>query len=211
MPAARASFVSGRLVVPLFLDTSSASRVPSPASMRVFRFVLKLIIGVVFGALALAGGIGALIALGVISPGPKPTIPTVQAQPTVARAPVAPPHRAPAPPPPSAAPPEHHWYEGGTLSGAGAIEWQKATPENKLASCADMLAKLWMGGRLAPNLAGRIHTVDDLQEPARQLRQGLDKAFIGDPDPKMNAKTLTNQTVSETAIVVLSLMHWLKV
>lgn len=38
----------------------------------------------------------------------------------------------------------HHdqWYEGGTLQKADITEWQKATPENQLATSADFIASL---------------------------------------------------------------------
>ena len=37
-----------------------------------------------------------------------------------------------------------NWNEGGTLHKASALEWQKASYSNKLATSADMIANLWI-------------------------------------------------------------------
>lgn len=35
------------------------------------------------------------------------------------------------------------WYQGGTLHEANALTWQKASQQNKLATCADFIAGLY--------------------------------------------------------------------
>jgi hypothetical protein len=37
---------------------------------------------------------------------------------------------------------ENKWYEGGTLHKANAFEWQNASYDNKMATCADFFSKL---------------------------------------------------------------------
>ena len=100
------------------------------------------------------------------------------------------------------------WYQGGTLHQAGALEWQQATPQNKLATAADLLAKLWMDGKLKPKVAQRIHDVDDLMGPAAELVEGLNRALEKNGDAKLNRKIYTNQKVSEIAAMLLVMMGW---
>ncbi len=39
-------------------------------------------------------------------------------------------------------PKDSKWYLGGTLHSKSALEWQSATPEDKIATCADFIASL---------------------------------------------------------------------
>lgn len=91
------------------------------------------------------------------------------------------------------------WYEGGTLGGADAATWKVATQENKLATCADMLASLWIGKKLKPDFAAKIQSVDDLKGPAGQLVIALDKALSGD------AGALN---VATSAAMLMAMMGW---
>jgi hypothetical protein len=101
------------------------------------------------------------------------------------------------------------WYNGGTLSGSNGLDWQKATPEDKLATCADILAKLWIDKSLKPDVSAKLKSIDDLKPLAAELVAGLDKAFAGSRDPKANQKMLANQTVASTSVALLMMMGWL--
>jgi len=108
-----------------------------------------------------------------------------------------------------APPPEHQWYEGGTLSQANGLEWQEAKLPNKLATAADILAKLWTMGKLKPKIASKIHSVDDLRDPATDLVIALDRALEKQGTAEQNRQTFTNQNVSEIAIVLMKMMAWI--
>lgn len=108
---------------------------------------------------------------------------------------------------PSPAPTENgrHWYEGGTLHDATAADWKKATAANKLATCGDFLAKLWLSKSLSPTIQAQVNEVDDLKTYAGGLVGALDKAFEG-KDPE----AIGNPTVSATAVILLGSMGWVK-
>ena len=100
------------------------------------------------------------------------------------------------------------WYEGGTLHNKSALEWQLASTDNKLASCADFTARIWKTGSFKPSIATQISTVDDLRPYAQELVEFLDAAFQPDPDPAENRKIFANQKVSESAAAGMILLGW---
>jgi tetratricopeptide (TPR) repeat protein len=102
------------------------------------------------------------------------------------------------------------WYEGGTLHKKSGLEWQTASRENKLATCADFVATMWQKGNLKPSVANRISTVDDVRPYALELIDFLDAAFKSDPDPEQNRKLFTNQTVGSFAAIGMVTMRWAK-
>lgn len=102
------------------------------------------------------------------------------------------------------------WYEGGTLHKKSGLEWQTASRENKLATCADFVATMWQKGNLKPSVANRISTVDDVRPYALELVDFLDAAFKSDPDPEQNRKLFTNQTVGSFAAIGMVTMRWAK-
>ena len=102
------------------------------------------------------------------------------------------------------------WYEGGTLHSKSALDWQTASREDKLATCADFVTKMWQDGNLKPAIANNLSTVDDVRPHAQELVDFLDAAFKLDPDPEQNRKLFTNQTVSGTAAIGMVTMGWTK-
>ena len=121
--------------------------------------------------------------------------------------------RAPTPPevPAAAAePPGKEWYLGGTLHDAGALEWQTATPEDRLATCADLVVRMKESGHLKSSMAGRLKSVDDVRLPAVQLMVAIDKATASEPDPVKNRQLFVNQKVSSLAALNAALMGWLE-
>ncbi len=102
------------------------------------------------------------------------------------------------------------WYVGGTLHKRGALDWQQATAPDKLATCADLVASLWQKKALKPAIANGIDEIDDLKPRAAELAIALDKAFEPDPDAETNRKKFTNQKVSETAVILATMMGWVQ-
>ncbi|MEM1426183.1 MAG: hypothetical protein AAGF75_06485 [Cyanobacteria bacterium P01_H01_bin.130] len=100
------------------------------------------------------------------------------------------------------------WDEGGTLHQAGALDWQQATYKNKLATCADFVAKLWMEGLLAPELQEKIKTKDHVRVLAEMLVEELDKAMAPLPDAEENRKVYVNQSVSDMTTFTMLAMGW---
>lgn len=105
---------------------------------------------------------------------------------------------------------EGKWYEGGTLHSASIKEWRKASPENRLATCAEFAAALWSKGRLREDMAAKIKTPDDLLGPVTALVACIDKATEPEADPKRDEEMYANQTVSEMAARCVATMGWLK-
>ncbi|AQW73427.1 hypothetical protein E4T96_14325 [Shigella flexneri] len=102
------------------------------------------------------------------------------------------------------------WYEGGTLHKANALEWQKASYKNKLATSADFIAVLYNQGRLTPELSTQVKNMDDLKLLAEELTKQLDMAFEPFADKKKNRKVYQNQSVSNTAVSLMLMMGWIK-
>ncbi|MFM5086258.1 hypothetical protein [Aeromonas media] len=102
------------------------------------------------------------------------------------------------------------WYEGGTLHQANALQWQKASDADKLATCSDLVAAIYKNKSFKPELQQAIKSVDDFRPLAEELVKALNGAFKEDPDTKNNAKIFTNQKVPDTAVMLMMLMGWLK-
>lgn len=102
----------------------------------------------------------------------------------------------------------HKWYEGGTLHKASAIDWQTASHENKLATCADIVAVLWEGKSLKPAIQNKINSIDDMRPYAEELVVWLDKAMEPLSDPAENRRVYVNQTVAGMATMGIVLMGW---
>lgn len=100
------------------------------------------------------------------------------------------------------------WYQGGTLHNKTALDWQKADDADKLATCADFLARLWMDKELKPEIMAQITTIDDLKPWAFLLAHGLDKACAKNPDPVLNKRMYTNQKVREMAALIILAAGW---
>jgi hypothetical protein len=104
------------------------------------------------------------------------------------------------------------WYQGGTLHSKTALDWQKATNKNKLATCMDFIAKMYKLKALKPSISKILSiSITKKGRPyATQLVDFLDNAFKKDPNLKTNKKLFANQTVSGGAIMGMMMLGWLK-
>ncbi|WP_440530343.1 hypothetical protein [Serratia nevei] len=100
------------------------------------------------------------------------------------------------------------WYSGGTLHEANALAWQKATQQNKLATCADFIAGLYSKKLLSDDISREIKSVDDFKPYAAELVKQLDSAFKPEPKKAENEKMFANQTVKSTAMMLMIMMKW---
>ena len=101
------------------------------------------------------------------------------------------------------------WYEGGTLHQENGLVWQKASNKNKLATCADIVANMWSKKMFKQAIQNKIHSVDDLKPLAQELVVALDGAFKKDEDDAINEQIFTNQKVTGTAAILITMMGWL--
>jgi len=102
------------------------------------------------------------------------------------------------------------WYEGGTLSGAGILEWQNSTSKNKVATSADMAASLYLDKKLKSSISSNINGMDDLKPLAINLASCIEAASKKDLNPDVNNKMYANQTVSGFAAICIITMEWTK-
>lgn len=100
------------------------------------------------------------------------------------------------------------WYEGGTLNDATALEWQDASYSNKLATCADFVAKMDSDGQFVASVDNDINTIEDIRPYAEDLVTALDGAFAEEDDPERNRQMYANQSVAETAVILMQVMGW---
>ncbi len=108
-----------------------------------------------------------------------------------------------------------NWYKGGTLHDKTALEWQKASNANKLATCADFITKAVISGMLKESLKTKLDTtkekyIQELRPYAEELVDFLNAATEKDNDPVVNQKLFANQKVSEIAIMGMMMMDWMK-
>ena len=91
------------------------------------------------------------------------------------------------------------WYDGGTLTDASVGAWRKADYANKLATCGNFLASLWMNKQLTIKIA----SMDELKYYANELVDFIDAAVKG-------VKGINNHKVAEYAAMGVVMMEWTK-
>jgi hypothetical protein len=102
------------------------------------------------------------------------------------------------------------WYEGGTLHKAGALEWQNATYDNKMATCADFFSALYKDRKFKQTILSSIKSTDDMVPYVEKLVADMDIALSKEEDSDKNRKMYKNQTVSEIAAILMMMNGWLK-
>ncbi|QZZ21225.1 hypothetical protein J5X98_01610 [Leptothermofonsia sichuanensis E412] len=101
-------------------------------------------------------------------------------------------------------------YPDKSLTKASALEWQKATYENKYSTCVDIISALWNEKLFKPSIQNRIRSMDDIEELAKILLDELDDAMKENPDPIRNKQIYANQSVSGMASATLIIMDWIE-
>lgn len=82
--------------------------------------------------------------------------------------------------------------------------WVSYTSDQKLAISANVLAHFWTKKELSPKIMNNIKEMDDLKPYAKELVVALDEFYIGG-DQQLTA----NQPLSESAVILLTLMKWI--
>lgn len=69
---------------------------------------------------------------------------------------------------------DENWYSGGTLHSASIEQWKNATEDNKLATCADFVARL-------KEIKGDTYTnLDQMKRDATEMKDCINEAVKGD-------------------------------
>ncbi|SHO57855.1 hypothetical protein [Vibrio quintilis] len=102
------------------------------------------------------------------------------------------------------------WYEGGEVRGKTALDWQKATYNQKLVTAAGLYQALYNAHKLAPSVSSKINSVDDLRPYAESLVTALDTSFEEKEDPQENKQMFTNQKINDTSIILMMMQGHLK-
>lgn len=91
------------------------------------------------------------------------------------------------------------WYEGGNLHDATLQEWKQATPENKLATIADMVSAAYNRENFVPLIQSTISNgrMPAIKKIAQTLVGQMDQAAN---DPKVSA---SDHTVVEAVLMLL--------
>ena len=97
---------------------------------------------------------------------------------------------------------QKQWYQGGTLHASNIAEWKTATQENKLATCADIIANLWRNGKLN-------FTVKNIPDDFKPYAQELVN-FIDTSTQDLSMGDAKNQTVSGLSAMGVIFMKWTK-
>lgn len=102
------------------------------------------------------------------------------------------------------------WYEGGTLHQANALEWQKASHANKLATIGDMVAGLYNKKAFKSEIENKAKTMDGVKALALEVVEQMDIALEPVTDADENKRLFEHQEVASYAVMVMALMGWLK-
>lgn len=102
------------------------------------------------------------------------------------------------------------WYQGGTLHNLGALDWQRATPDNKLATCADFVTVAWNSGEFRARIHFSLKSIEDIKPYAIDMVEFIDGTTKELPDPKKNRQIYTNLKVKEIVAAGMIMMKWIK-
>ena len=101
---------------------------------------------------------------------------------------------------------EESWLHDGKLHFSTALEWQKASFQNKRATSADFLLALNEQGRLAIDISDN----ESLKVHSEELTKKLNKQFEIIGPAVENTKKNENRMVSEAVVLIVSQSGWLQ-
>ncbi|ABG39205.1 hypothetical protein Patl_0677 [Paraglaciecola sp. T6c] len=102
------------------------------------------------------------------------------------------------------------WYTGNFIGNQNGLTWQKASYADKLATSADIIAFFWDEDKLSQSVLNRFSNMDEVKPLAIELMNELDTAFKQADTEQDNIKLFTNQKVSSTAVIILTMKGWIK-
>lgn len=98
------------------------------------------------------------------------------------------------------------WSQGGSLHFASALDWQKASYQNKRATSSDFLKALQQQGKLKSDLADPVL----LKQYSEELTAQLNERFEMTGTATENERTFKDKSVSEAISVIAAGNGWLK-
>lgn len=88
-----------------------------------------------------------------------------------------------------------------------AIDWQKASYNERLSFCKDIVERAWRKSLLKEDIQDDINLVNSLPEI---LLTELNIAFKVDDTAEVNEQIYANQIIGDTAILLMTMKGWLK-
>ncbi|MEP0356102.1 hypothetical protein [Paraglaciecola sp.] len=101
---------------------------------------------------------------------------------------------------------EESWLHDGKLHFSTALEWQKASFQNKRATSSDFLLALNAQGRLAIDISAN----ESLKTHSEELARKINKEFEIIGPAVDNREKFENQKVNDAAVLIASQSGWLK-
>lgn len=101
---------------------------------------------------------------------------------------------------------EKSWYnKAEPIVDENAIAWQNASNDTKVATAAEIAARIWTQKKFTPEIQNKIKTIDDLKPITEHLVQSLNTAFEKQDNAKENTSMYTNQKILDTSVMLLSM------
>jgi hypothetical protein len=97
-----------------------------------------------------------------------------------------------------------------TVQNTGALDWQKASHENRLAVAEVIIYAMQEADMLRPEISHKISSQGAIKIYSEELRSAIDGAFEPLPNAVENEKMFVNQSVKETAVILATMMGWLR-
>lgn len=103
---------------------------------------------------------------------------------------------------------EPQWFEVGNLADKTALDWQQATNENKLASCATLIRNTRDAGEFNEAITEMVDF--QLYPMSAQLMLSMDSEFKKDPDPEVNQRIYKDVLIATRAAAIMAKKDWMK-
>jgi hypothetical protein len=100
------------------------------------------------------------------------------------------------------------WYQGGTLHNKTVREWRAANDADKLATCADFVARIWDGKKFKPSIQQGLHTPEDMKPYAIELVSFINAYVREHPDDLALKIDKSNEPITEIAALGMVGMGW---
>lgn len=101
------------------------------------------------------------------------------------------------------------WHEGGNLDTKGALDWQNASEKNKLASCAELISRMFERGLTTEKFGSFMNNEKNWKLKSVELKNELDVAFEKEADADLNDRLFANQKVLDTAVILAMAKGWI--
>ncbi len=105
--------------------------------------------------------------------------------------------------------PTNTWFVGGTLHAQDALAWQKASYQDKRATCSDFITAMHIQKMLTPSLLSYDFTPEEVQPLSEELVALINNEYNSHDNSQQNTTQLKGKKISETTIALASQKGWL--